>query len=100
MNSPSAVGEVFNIGNDQEVTIRGLAEKVKAATGSTSEIRTLPYKDVYGFGFEDMVRRVPDVRKLEQFIGYRPRTPLEKIIEDVVAEQRAALGLPLPERAA
>ena len=63
-----------------------------AATGSTSPIHLLPYKDVYGVGFEDMARRVPDLSKLERTIGYRPRTSLDQIIGDVVAEQRAALG--------
>ena len=93
MNAPSAFGEVFNVGNDQEISIEGLAQKVKAVTASASAIQKFPYKEVYGAGFEDMVRRVPDVRKLERFIGYRPRTPLDRIIADVVAEQKAALGL-------
>jgi UDP-glucose 4-epimerase len=96
LNAPRAVGEVFNIGNDQEITIMQLAEKVKAMTGSKSPIHVLPYKDVYGVGFEDMARRVPDVRKLEKFIGYRPRTSTEQIIADVIAEQRAAMGLTAP----
>ena len=93
MNAPSAFGEVFNVGNDQEISIEALAQRVKAVTASASAIQKLPYKEVYGAGFEDMVRRVPDVRKLERFIGYRPRTSLDRIIADVVAEQKAALGL-------
>ncbi len=93
MNAPGAFGEVFNVGNDQEISIEGLAQRVKAVTASVSAIQKVPYKEVYGVGFEDMVRRVPDVRKLERFIGYRPTTPLDRIIADVVAEQRAALGL-------
>jgi UDP-glucose 4-epimerase len=93
MNAPSASGEVFNVGNDQEISIEGLAQRVKAVTASASAIQKIPYKEVYGVGFEDMVRRVPDVRKLERFVGYRPRTPLDRIIADVVAEQKAALGL-------
>lgn len=92
MRAPNASGGVFNVGNDQEISIFALAEKVKAATGSASPIRLLPYKDVYGMGFEDMARRVPDLSKLERTIGYRPRTPLDQIIADVVAEQRAALA--------
>jgi UDP-glucose 4-epimerase len=92
MRAPNASGEVYNVGNDQEISIFALAEKVKAATGSASPIRLLPYKDVYGMGFEDMARRVPDLSKLERTIGYRPRTPLDQIIADVVAEQRAALA--------
>jgi nucleoside-diphosphate-sugar epimerase len=93
MNAPSAFGEVFNVGNDQEISIEALAQRVKAVTASASAIQKLPYREVYGAGFEDMVRRVPDVRKLERFIGYRPRTSLDRIIADVVAEQKAALGL-------
>lgn len=93
LNSPDAIGEVFNIGNDEEVTIHGLAERIKQRAGSRSEIIKKPYGEVYGFGFEDMQRRVPDVSKLERFIGFRPRTPLDQIIDDVIAEQRAALGL-------
>lgn len=97
LNAPNAIGEVFNVGNDEEISIHGLAERIRERTGSRSEIVKKPYKEVYGFGFEDMQRRVPDVRKLERFIGYRPRTPLNQIIDDVVAEQRAAMGLaPLP----
>jgi UDP-glucose 4-epimerase len=93
MNTPGATGEVFNVGNDQEISIDELARKVKQLTSSASPIRKLPYNEAYGAGFEDMVRRVPDVRKLERAIGYRPRTPLDKIIADVVAGQRVALGL-------
>jgi UDP-glucose 4-epimerase len=93
MNAPSAFGEVFNVGNDQEISIEALAQRVKAVTASVSAIQKVPYKEVYGAGFEDMVRRVPDVRKLERFIDYRPKTPLDRIIADVVAEQKAALGL-------
>ena len=61
MVTPSAIGEVFNVGNTEEVTIRGLAERIKARTGSTSEIVTIPYDQAYEAGFEDMPRRVPDL---------------------------------------
>ncbi len=93
MDARSAVGQVFNVGNDQEITIEGLAELVKATIGSDSPIQKVPYSEAYPLGFEDMARRVPDVRKLERFIGYRPRTPLETIVADVIAEKKAALGL-------
>ena len=94
LNTPDAIGEVFNIGNDEEVTIQELAERIKQRAGSMSEIIKKPYGEVYGFGFEDMQRRVPDVSKLEKFIGFRPRTSLDQIIDDVLTEQRAAMGLP------
>jgi UDP-glucose 4-epimerase len=89
---PSAVGEVFNVGNTQEVTIRGLAEKIKAATGSTSPIVTIPYDEAYEEGFEDMPRRVPDLAKIHQAIGYVPRVALDEIIERVIAEKRTYAG--------
>jgi UDP-glucose 4-epimerase len=90
--TPAAVGQVFNIGNDEEVTIHRLAELVRDAAGSRSEIQLIPYNEAYAEGFEDMLRRVPDVRKLEKAIGFRPRTPLTQIISDVVADQRARLA--------
>ena len=90
MRTPDAFGQVFNVANDEEVTIRGLAEAVIAATGSQSKIQLIPYSDVYPEGFEDMVRRLPDVSKLERFTGFRPRLPLARVIADVVAEKRAA----------
>jgi len=90
--SPATVGQVFNVGNDEEVTIHRLAELVRDAAGSDSEIRLIPYSEAYAEGFEDMLRRVPDVRKLEKTIGFRPRTPLAQIIADVVADQRARLA--------
>jgi UDP-glucose 4-epimerase len=87
--TPSAVGQVFNVGNDVEVTINRLAEMVREAAASGSPIVRIPYDTAYAAGFEDMQRRIPDVRKLERTIGYRPDTPLEQIIADVVAEQRS-----------
>lgn len=89
VETPEAVGEVFNIGTDQEVSILELARQVKEAAGSASEIQTIPYSEAYAEGFEDMMRRKPDVSKLAAAIGFRPETPLEKIIEDVVAFERA-----------
>ncbi|MDH5531748.1 MAG: GDP-mannose 4,6-dehydratase, partial [Paracoccaceae bacterium] len=84
--TPAARGQVFNVANDQEVTIRSLAEQVIAATGSKSKIELVPYASVYPEGFEDMARRLPDVSKLERAIGFRPRRPLSEIIADIVAE--------------
>ncbi len=89
--TPAAVGGVFNIGSDEEVTIRALAEQVRAVAESESEIRMIPYDEAYAEGFEDMLRRVPDLTRLERTIDFRPRTPLAQIIRDVVADQRARL---------
>lgn len=86
--TPSAVNEVFNIGSTEEVTIKRLAEMVRDAAGSSSEIVHIPYSEAYAAGFEDMMRRVPDVSKLERVTGFRPITPLSQIVADVVADQR------------
>lgn len=84
IDRPKAVGEVFNIGNREEITIRELAEKVRALAGSQSPIVLIPYDEAYESGFEDMPRRVPDISKIEQIIGYRPRVPLDDIITTVI----------------
>ncbi len=78
-------GEVFNIGSNEEVTIYELAERVKARTGSNSEIVLIPYEQAYEAGFEDMRRRVPDLRKIEAAIGWKPRTTLDETIDQIVA---------------
>jgi len=88
MAEPAARGQVFNIANDQEVTIHQLAEQVIAATGSKSEIKLVPYDSVYPVGFEDMARRLPDVSKLQRTIGFRPRRGLSEIISDIIDEKR------------
>lgn len=94
MDHPDAVGEVYNIGSTEEVTIRQLAERVKAITGSTSEIVSIPYEQAYGDGFEDMPRRVPDIAKIHALIGYSPRKSLDQILEGVVAYFRDAPTAP------
>lgn len=90
VKTPGVEGEIFNIGNDREITISGLAELVKERTGSSSKIVYVPYDQAYGPGFEDMNRRVPSVRKLEQFTHYRPSTPLESVIDSVAEHIRSA----------
>jgi len=92
MDTPSAIGQVFNVGNPEEVTIRQLAERIKAKTGSRSEIVTIPYDQAYEAGFEDMPRRVPDLTKINKAIGYVPKVKLDEIIERVVEEKRAYAG--------
>jgi UDP-glucose 4-epimerase len=79
---PAARGEVFNVGSTEEVSIRGLAERVIRTLGSKSAIEQVPYEQAQGPGFEDMRRRRPAVKKLERWIGYRPSTPLETIIRE------------------
>jgi UDP-glucose 4-epimerase len=84
MDDPAAVGEVFNIGSHEEVTIRALAERVKALTGSDSELVFVPYEQAYGEGFEDMPRRVPDITKIGNLIGFRPTKSLDQILQGVI----------------
>lgn len=86
--SEKAAGEIFNLGATEEVSINGLAERVKKATGSASEVRHIAYADAYGAGFEDMQRRVPDVSKARAWFGFEARTPLDQIIADVAAHAR------------
>jgi UDP-glucose 4-epimerase len=96
MTEPRAVGEVFNLGNSEEVTIYGLAERIKALTGSRSPIKVIPYDQAYEAGFEDMPRRVPDLSKIRHLIGYEPKVALDEIIERVVADFRSRLGVSTP----
>jgi len=84
-----AVGEVFNIGNMGEVTIADLAARVKTMTGSCSPIHYIPYDQAYEAGFEDMPRRVPDISKIREFVGYEPKLGLEEIIRSVIEHMRA-----------
>ncbi|MCX6550973.1 MAG: GDP-mannose 4,6-dehydratase, partial [Acidobacteria bacterium] len=89
VQTPAAVGEVFNIGNNQEISIRALAEKIKATTGSPSEIVTVPYDEAYEAGFEDMARRIPDLTKIHRAIGYVPSVQIDRIIAEVIEYQRS-----------
>jgi len=82
--TPQAVGEIVNIGNDREVSINELAALVKEITGSSSPLAYRSYDEAYGPGFEDMPRRVPCLNKLERLVHYRPATPLETIVRRVV----------------
>jgi UDP-glucose 4-epimerase len=84
VEEPRAVGEVFNIGNDQEITIMALAEKVRLLTGSRSSIAIIPYDQAYEAGFEDMPRRVPDLSKIRALIGYAPKSNLDEILASVI----------------
>jgi UDP-glucose 4-epimerase len=84
VNEPKAIGEVFNIGNGAEISIRDLALKVKGMTGSASPIDFVPYDQVFDQSFEDMPRRVPDISKITNYVGYQPTVHLDEIIEHVV----------------
>lgn len=86
LESPRCFGQVINLGNDEEVSILGLAQKAIELTGSKSEIRFIPYEEAYGDGFEDMRRRVPGLDKAKRLIGYQPTRSLSDIINDVAHE--------------
>jgi UDP-glucose 4-epimerase len=84
MAEPKAEGDVFNVGNDHEITIKELAFKVKEMIGSDSEIEYIPYEKAYGPGFEDMERRCPNVDKIKKLIGFAPTHDLEAMIQSVI----------------
>jgi UDP-glucose 4-epimerase len=88
INEPRAVGQVFNIGNGREITIRELAIRIKEMTGSRSAIVTIPYDQAYEAGFEDMPRRVPDISKIRALIGYEPTVELDDILTRVIESLR------------
>jgi len=88
----AAFGEVFNVGGGREITIMELARLVRERTGSASEIVTVPYDRAYAPGFEDMVRRVPDITKLQRVTGFAPQVDLEEIIDRVAEHYRQNPG--------
>jgi UDP-glucose 4-epimerase len=88
LETPECFGQVINLGNDDEVSILGLADKAITLTGSSSEIKFIPYEEAYGDGFEDMRRRVPNLAKAKRLVGYQPTRTLDDIINDVAAEFR------------
>ena len=90
MDSDKAIGEVFNVGNNQQISIMELAKKVIAVTGSTSSIEMVDYEKAYPAGFEDMQRRVPDISKIERVLGWKPQIGLEQIIKDIAAHNAGA----------
>jgi UDP-glucose 4-epimerase len=85
MDSDKAVGEVFNVGNNQQISIMELAKKVIEITGSKSMIEKIAYEKAYPGGFEDMQRRVPDISKIKQVLGWEPKINLDQIIKDIAA---------------
>jgi UDP-glucose 4-epimerase len=81
---PRAVGEIFNVGSEQEISIGKLAELVRSAAESASPIRLIPYDEAYEEGFEDMQRRVPDIGKIKSLVDFRPRQSIEEIVQSVI----------------
>lgn len=92
MDHEGAVGEVFNIGSNEEVSILELANRVKELTKSESEIVMIPYDEAYEEGFEDMPRRVPDISKVGALVGFRPQMKLDGILKSVIDYQSGRMG--------
>ena len=84
MDSDATVGEVYNIGNDEEITILELAERIRELSGSESPIEFIPYCEAFGENFEDMPRRVPSLEKIRRTVGYDPRYGLDDVLEAVI----------------
>jgi UDP-glucose 4-epimerase len=98
INEPRAAGEVFNIGNGEEISIRDLAKRVCERTGSSSTLRYVEYEQAFDRSFEDMPRRVPDISKLRRLIGYEPRVQLNAIIDSVIEYWSRQAGIELVAR--
>lgn len=90
MDHPDAVGQVFNIGSTEEVSINQVAERIRTLTRSESEIVHIPYSEAYEEGFEDMPRRVPDVSKIDSLLGFKPKTTLDEILTQVIGYHSGA----------
>lgn len=91
METEDAVGEIFNVGSTNEIQIRDLAQKVVELACSSSRIEYLPYQHVYGEGFEDMKRRVPDITKISNLIGWQPKMELDELLQEVIEYEKAAM---------
>jgi len=94
LDVPAAEGEVFNVGRPEEISIRQLAERVRELVDPDVDITHVPYEEVYGDGFEDMDRRVPDLSKLEATIGFEPRFSMDDILHDVIEHVKARRSHP------
>lgn len=92
-DDPRAIGEVFNLGNPEEITMLALAERVKTLTGSQAPITLIPYDEAYEAGFEDMPRRVPDISKAQGLVGFAPTVALDDILRKVIEHARAGRSL-------
>ncbi len=95
-DSKPAEGEIFNIGTDQEITVGDLAQRIRQMCGSASAIELVPYEQIYGRSFEDMRRRVPDLSKIQRFVGYRPQVGLDQLLESVILDTCEQMGRPAP----
>jgi UDP-glucose 4-epimerase len=90
--SPAAVGQVFNIGSNEEISIHALAERVRTRANSASEIRLIPYEEAYEAGFEDFRRRVPSLTKIQHAIEWEPTTSLDETVDQIIAYYREEMS--------
>lgn len=88
MEKPEANGEIFNVGSEEEITIKEAAEKIKAMTQSHSSLVFIPYEQAYGKDFEDIRSRVPDTEKLRTALGFRPSLTLDQILEKIISHHK------------
>jgi len=95
-DSGAAVGEIFNIGTDQEVTVLELAHQIRQKSNSQSPIELVRYEEIYGRSFEDMRRRVPDLSKIRRTIGYRPQVSLDMLLDMTIRDMCERLRVPVP----
>jgi UDP-glucose 4-epimerase len=89
LDRDETAGEVYNIGSQHEISMLELARRIVTRSGSSSEVRLIPYEEAYESGFEDMMRRVPDTNKLNRLIGWKPTRNLDEILDEIIAEARA-----------
>lgn len=95
-DSREAEGQVFNAGSDEEVTVAELARRIKRLCHSDSPIELVPYEEVYGQSFEDMRRRVPDLKKIRRFVGFRPQVSLDRLLEITIRDHCERMGISCP----
>ncbi len=95
-DSKEAEGQVFNAGSDEECSVLELAKRIKRMCHSDSPIELVPYEQVYGQSFEDMRRRVPDLQKIRRFVGYRPQTSLDRLLEITIRDYCERIGIACP----
>jgi UDP-glucose 4-epimerase len=98
LDHPDAIGEVFNVGSPEEISILALAEKIAARTGGRSSIELVPYEQAYETGFEDMQRRVPDTGRINRLVGWEAKRDLELILSETIAEAAIELAEPAIRR--
>jgi len=99
-DNPKTVGEIFNIGTNEEITVLGLAERIRTLCNSSSAIEFVQYEQIYGRSFEDMRRRVPDLNKIYRFVGYKPEIKLDQLLEMTIRDTCERMGKPVPGKVA